>query len=98
MPGGECLADARWSPAQADIAVCTHRVGELGEASMLMSRLERWQIGPWRGAGVDLPEIAEKESASIFALSEETMSRVSRWHRDAIRVVAGRLRWLPVPR
>lgn len=55
-----------------------HRVGELGEAAMLMSCLERWQVGPWRGAGVDLPEIAEKESASVIVLAEETVFWVSR--------------------
>lgn len=97
VPGRKCLADPRRPPAQANIAMSAHRVSELGEAAMLMSRLERWQIGPWRGAGIDLPEIAEKKSASIIALAEETVFRVSRWHRDAIRVVAGLRRRRPVP-
>src|SRR5699024_5467802 len=89
VPGRESLAYPRWSPAQADIAVGANGVGELDEASMFMSRLERWQIGPWRGAGVDLAEVAEKESASVIPLFEETMFGVSRWHRDATHVVVG---------
>jgi len=45
--------------------VGAYSVGEFSEAAMLVGDLEWRHLGRWRGAAVDLPEIAGEESAAV---------------------------------
>ncbi len=87
--GGQRLADAGRSPAQADVAVLADGVGELGEPAVLSGDQERR-----RGGGLDgrvpgqLADPCGEEAAAVVVLAEQTaLGRpVSRRHRSAADV------------